>query len=564
MAINLPIVSKFDSKGVDQAESSLNKFGSIAGNVGKVAAAGLAVAAAAAGAFAVESLKAASEAEAISRTMENAVKNSGLFGDATGIKAATDALDAHSTKLAELTGIDDELLNSQKAHWMAVPGLASMGTDGINKLAEVTANVAAGTGKDVESIGNMFIKVAGDNETAMSKLTRAGVVLSDSQKQTYNDMVATGDEAGAQAYLIETLGNTYANAAAAAANPFDRLNVIFENLKETIGAALLPAIEAIVPIVQEFVSTLTADPAFQEFLVGLADAFMQLMTALMPLLQPITDLILMLLPPLMSLIEAVVPLILLLVEAFMPLIEGVLPPLIDLLNEVLPIFVDLMLAVIEPLVPIILRLVEAFVPLIEAILPVLARVMEALIPVIVSLLEAFMPILEKILPPLIDLFLTLAEPLLELLEQILPFLPPVIDALGDALGWLVDNILGPLIEGLSAAVGWFTQLLGFDGKSVNVSGGVATNFSTGTDYAKMVPFATGGIVTGPTNALIGEAGPEAVIPLDKLNTIMTGRGGNTSNSVYNITLNGANMTPEDVVTAIKKYERQSGPVFAAA
>jgi phage-related minor tail protein len=30
------------------------------------------------------------------------------------------------------------------------------------------------------------------------------------------------------------------------------------------------------------------------------------------------------------------------------------------------------------------------------------------------------------------------------------------------------------------------------------------------------PMATGGIVTGPTRALVGEAGPEAVIPLDKL------------------------------------------------
>lgn len=37
------------------------------------------------------------------------------------------------------------------------------------------------------------------------------------------------------------------------------------------------------------------------------------------------------------------------------------------------------------------------------------------------------------------------------------------------------------------------------------------------------PFATGGIVTGPTPALIGEAGPEAVIPLNRLNGIMNAR-----------------------------------------
>lgn len=38
-------------------------------------------------------------------------------------------------------------------------------------------------------------------------------------------------------------------------------------------------------------------------------------------------------------------------------------------------------------------------------------------------------------------------------------------------------------------------------------------------------FATGGIVTGPTNALIGEAGPEVVFPLNQLNRFLGGVGG---------------------------------------
>jgi hypothetical protein len=40
-------------------------------------------------------------------------------------------------------------------------------------------------------------------------------------------------------------------------------------------------------------------------------------------------------------------------------------------------------------------------------------------------------------------------------------------------------------------------------------------------------FAEGGIVTGPTNALIGEAGPEVVFPLDKLNRFMRGNANNS-------------------------------------
>lgn len=72
--------------------------------------------------------------------------------------------------------------------------------------------------------------------------------------------------------------------------------------------------------------------------------------------------------------------------------------------------------------------------------------------------------------------------------------------------------------------------------------------------------AAGGIVDKPTLAMIGEAGPEAVVPLSRM-----GKTGGT----YNITVNagmGANgqMIGKEIVDAIKRYERSSGPVFASA
>ena len=48
-----------------------------------------------------------------------------------------------------------------------------------------------------------------------------------------------------------------------------------------------------------------------------------------------------------------------------------------------------------------------------------------------------------------------------------------------------------------------------------------------------VQLADGGIVTSPTAALIGEAGPEAVIPLDKLNQF-TGVGNNNTVQVEGV------------------------------
>jgi hypothetical protein len=82
-----------------------------------------------------------------------------------------------------------------------------------------------------------------------------------------------------------------------------------------------------------------------------------------------------------------------------------------------------------------------------------------------------------------------------------------------------------------------------------------------TLLSKVPKLANGGIVNKPTLAMIGEAGPEAVIPLSSRNS---GTG-----ATINVTVNagmGANGTNigRDIVDAIKKYERTSGPVFKSA
>lgn len=76
---------------------------------------------------------------------------------------------------------------------------------------------------------------------------------------------------------------------------------------------------------------------------------------------------------------------------------------------------------------------------------------------------------------------------------------------------------------------------------------------------KTIRLAKGGIVTGPTNALIGEAGPEAVIPL-------SGKNAGGMGSTYNINVTAGIGTDgavvgRQIVDAIRKYERSSGQVF---
>lgn len=64
--------------------------------------------------------------------------------------------------------------------------------------------------------------------------------------------------------------------------------------------------------------------------------------------------------------------------------------------------------------------------------------------------------------------------------------------------------------------------------------------------------AEGGIVTGPTLALIGERGPEAVVPLDRAG------GMGTTINIYSTIADES--LPEKLVQALRTYNRTTGPV----
>jgi phage-related minor tail protein len=64
-------------------------------------------------------------------------------------------------------------------------------------------------------------------------------------------------------------------------------------------------------------------------------------------------------------------------------------------------------------------------------------------------------------------------------------------------------------------------------------------------------FAEGGLVMGPTLGVVGEAGPELIVPLDRL-------GGMGGQNVINITVTSAD--PQAVVEALRRYTRANGPL----
>jgi hypothetical protein len=77
----------------------------------------------------------------------------------------------------------------------------------------------------------------------------------------------------------------------------------------------------------------------------------------------------------------------------------------------------------------------------------------------------------------------------------------------------------------------------------------------GFSVPKIPTLAEGGIVTGPTLAMIGEAGPEAVIPLNR--APMSNVTVNVYSTIADATL------PDAIVNALRQYNRRNGAIDIA-
>jgi hypothetical protein len=136
----------------------------------------------------------------------------------------------------------------------------------------------------------------------------------------------------------------------------------------------------------------------------------------------------------------------------------------------------------------------------------------------------------------------------------------VVDALFGAIKFYINNVTIPafqlmftvvktIFNGIAAA--WNNT---FGKLSFKIPGWVPGVGGKGFEVPNIPMLANGGIVTGPTLAMIGEGGEsEAVIPLSRLDQ-MTGGGGN------NVTIHVNGGDPNAVVSALRTYMRQNGSV----
>ena len=234
MAITIPIVTDFDGRGIDRGIKQFGKLettGQKAGFLIRKAALPAAAALAAIGAGAVVAAKAAAEDAAASDKLANQLDR---VTDAN--KAALSAIEPYIVALSQQVGVADDELR---------PALGKLATatgnlEGAQKLLATALDVSAQTGKPLESVTTALAKAYAGNFGSLNRLLPG----------FDQGIIKSKDFTAAQKELARLTGGAAAESADTAAGQFRRFQITLEETKESIGAALLPILDALLPILQ--------------------------------------------------------------------------------------------------------------------------------------------------------------------------------------------------------------------------------------------------------------------------------------------------------------------------
>jgi hypothetical protein len=463
MAIRIPIISEFDSKGINRAKkefAQLKTSGEKAQFALKKAALPAAAALAAVGAAAVK-MVAAGEAAATSNSRIAQINESmGLFGDTTAIvnKRITDYAEA----TARATGIDQNQIKLAQAKLLTFKELAVSADEAggaFDRATQAAIDMGAAGFGDAATNAVQLGKALNDPIKGVTALAKSGVTFTEQEKDKIKTLVESNKLLEAQDMVLKAIEMQVGGTALATANDSDKMKVAFSQLSESIGLTLLPLMQKFTAIMLK-VSQFAAENTTVIVILG-----------------------------------------------------GVIAGL----------------AVVVLAANAAIKIKAAYLTLLAVKTIIMAKAQ-----LLLNAVMAANPI-------------TLVVLAIAALVAGLVFLEKKFGAVTIALKIVGEGFMNGIVNPIKKAIGLIADLIQLMGKIPGVG-------AIGGLIGKIPGLAEGGIVTRPTLALIGEAGPEAVIPLNRGGM---GAGGITVNVTGGLSTSAE--IGQAVVNAIRAYNRSAGP-----
>jgi hypothetical protein len=246
MTIAIPIITEFNGAGIDKAVKefkNLETNGEKAQFAIKKAAvpAGIAIAALATGL--IDCAKAAIEDQAAANLLAIALGKSTTATD-DAIKANGDFIDS----LMLSTNVADDELRPAMARLSRSTGDVTKAQD----LLALAVDISKGSGKSLETVTAALAKGYDGNTNALGKL---GLGLD-------QGLIKSKDFGAIQEKLTENFGGFGKAAGETTEGQLARFTTGIAELKEGIGAALLPVLDAVLPLINKFAKWAQDNPEF--------------------------------------------------------------------------------------------------------------------------------------------------------------------------------------------------------------------------------------------------------------------------------------------------------------
>jgi hypothetical protein len=584
---------KFQS-ALGSAGRSTDRFGKQVGGshrklmaFGKVGAVAAVAGLAAVGKVLFDSVQVAAEHEkALAQTMA-VIKSTG--GSA---KVSAGHILSLSDHIEKMSGIDDLATQAGENMLLTFTNIKN-GVGAGNKIFDAatlaTANLSTAMGKDMTSSAQLVGKALNDPIKGLTALTRVGVSFTAAQKESIKAMVEHGNTAGAQKIILGELTTEFGGSAKAAGGTMGGqlaiLKAHFEDVEQVIGQKILPVLNQLIawaianwPTFELYarIAMQAISDAWDNVLKPAIDAIVTVIGTAVGAVKTHWDEISAIFTDAFKVITGFV-------DAFAALFTGDWDALWKAVKQIVTGQFDLIKDEIKLIGPILLKLMQkvgeklleglkaGVEGLADLALEGLKALPQAFVDLHIILFNAAVALGGKILDGMKSVVKDIAGDVADFVGKIPGKLLELVGDLKSAAGKLGGAIVDGIGEGLGTLGATLARLLkapinavidGWNNISFSIPGfdshipGVGKVGGQTISVPNVPRLAAGGIVTRPTLALIGERGPEAVMPL--------GRGGGRG---VNITVNVQGWVGNDQALAEKlrsefiRIDQRTGSLF---
>ncbi len=234
--------------------------------------------------FLSDSFADAIDAKKIAAQVTSVIAN--LAPDVRG--AIGKAFEGVAGDISRTIAVDDDDVKKALLPILQIPNLTG---PALKELATIASDVAAGTGKDLETVSKGVALIGQDADAATRLFKASGIVLSDSLEQQVKDLKAQGKAGEASQLVLDELSKRFAGAGKAAgdaAGPGQRFTVAMGELRESVGNALIPIIEKVTPIILKLTEFFSNLPGPVQKIIIVVGGIVAVMLVLAPIITAVT------------------------------------------------------------------------------------------------------------------------------------------------------------------------------------------------------------------------------------------------------------------------------------